>query len=275
MSCQSKIYEEGSLKKGTRLVFQVMVNEAIDFETDYQIEVLRNSFNERKIDFERMFEGESGQFTIDNINPDQEMQMRELFDNKCPGWNYSFSQNAVTLSLKPEAAEHIKNLSVDQTFATLRSRLEELRVKKAIIKKHGERADQILIELPPLEYTERIITILLTTAHLEIKEVREGPAQSKEMLMKMHGGEVPDRCEILPGDPKRTEGAYYIVNRVPVISGRDIKESQKDVDSYNMPAVSFTLTAEGAEKFSRFTKASCHCLGWKNLFCRYNSGCHI
>jgi preprotein translocase subunit SecD len=254
ISCKNQINEEGSLKEGTRLVFQAMINEGIDFETDYKIEILRDSFNGRKIDYEMILEGESGQFTIEGISPEQEMEIKAVIDNECPDWNYSFSQNAVTLSLKPEAAEHIKNLSFDQTFVTLRKRLEELRIKKAIIKKHEEKADQIIIELPPLEYIDRIISIIKTTAHLEIKLVKGGPAQSKEMLLEMYAGEVSDGYEVLQGDPKRTEGAYYLVNRVPVISGRDIKESQKDVDPNNMPAVLFILTKEGAEKFSRFTK---------------------
>jgi preprotein translocase subunit SecD len=254
MSCRSKIYEEGSLKEGTRLVFQVMVNEAIDFETSYQIELLRNNFNERNIEFERIFEGELGQFTTDSINPEQEIEIRELLDNKCPDWNYIFAQKTVAFTLKPEAAEHIKNVSADQTFAALRSRLEELGLKKVIIKKHEEKADQIIIELPPIEYIDRIISIIKTTAHLEIKEVRGEPAQTKEALLLEYNGEVPDGCEILREDPKITEGYYYLVNLVPVITGRDIKESQKDVDSFNNPAVSFILTAEGAEKFSRFTK---------------------
>jgi preprotein translocase subunit SecD len=254
ISCKNQINEEDSLKEGIRLVFQVMVNEAIDFETGNKIEILRDSFNERKIDFERILEGESGQFTIEGISPVQEMEIKAVIDNKCPDWNYSFNQNVVTLSLKSEAAEYIKNLSFDQTFAALRKRLEELRIKKAIIKKHEEKADHIIIELPPLEYIDRIISIIKTTAHLEIKEVRGGPAQSKEMLLEMNAGEVPDGCEVLQGDPKKADGDYYLVNRVPVISGRDIKESQKDVDSYNMPAVLFVLTEEGAEKFSHFTK---------------------
>ncbi len=254
MSCQSKIYEEGSLKEGTLLIFQVMVNEAIDSETNYHIEQLRNAFSERNIEFVRIFEGESGQFTIDSINSQQEIQLKEVLDNKCPDWNYIFAQKTVTLRLKPKAAEHIKNLSVDQTFAALKERLKELWIKKAIIKRNEEKADQIIIELPPLEYIDRIISIIKTTAHLEIKEVKGGPAQTKEMLLETHGGEVPDGCEILQGDPKRTDGAYYLINRVPVITGRDIKESQRAVDSRNMPAVSFELTAEGSEKFSRYTK---------------------
>jgi preprotein translocase subunit SecD len=254
MSCKNQINEEGSLKEGIRLVFQVMVNEAIDSETIYQIEQLRNIMNERNIEFEKILEGESGQFTIDSIKPEQEFQMRELLDNKCPDWNYIFAQKTVTLTLKPVAVEHIKNVSVDQTFASLRSRLEELGLKKAIIKRHEEKADQIIIEIPPIEYIDRIISVIKTTAHLEIKEVRGKQAPTKEALLLEYNGEVPDGCEILREDPKITDGYYYLVNRVAVITGKDIKESQRAVDARNMPAVSFELTEEGAEKFSRFTK---------------------
>jgi len=253
INCKSKIYEEGSLKEGIRLVFQVMINDAIDYETDYQIERLRYAFDEKNITFQEISKIELGQFIINDINTIQEMQIIELLDDECPHWNYSFTEKAINLLLKPEAAEHIKKLSIDQTLSALRIRLEELRVKKAIIKKHEKIADQIIIELPPLEYIERIISILKTTGHLEIMVVRGGPAPVKETLLLEYNGEVPDGCEILKEEIGRIEKRYYLVNRAAIITGADIKQVKSSVDPYDNPAVYFTLSPVGARRFSLFT----------------------
>jgi preprotein translocase subunit SecD len=49
---------------------------------------------------------------------------------------------------------------------------------------------------------------------------------------------------------------YYIVRRVPVVSGRDLRNARPTLDENNLPAVSFSLNAEGARKFGDFTQAN-------------------
>jgi preprotein translocase subunit SecD len=49
---------------------------------------------------------------------------------------------------------------------------------------------------------------------------------------------------------------YYLVNKVPAITGRDLRNARETPDEYNKPAVSFTLNSEGVAKFSRVTAAN-------------------
>lgn len=253
-SCNYKTKKNVGLKKGTRLVFQANVDDAIAYETDYLIYRLRDALEMENIEFKTITKRNLNYVDINDINPNQQWQINELLDEDFMEWNYSITQQTVSLSLKPDAAQHIKKLAINQTMETIRNRLKEFRVRKAIVKRQENGAERIIVELPPIKIQERVINIIKTTARLGIKEVRGGPAPDRETLLLEHDGAVPDGCEILRGDPKRTEGAYYLINRVPVITGRDIKESRRTMDSHNLPVAAFTLTDEGAYKFSRFTR---------------------
>src|SRR5690606_529091 len=46
---------------------------------------------------------------------------------------------------------------------------------------------------------------------------------------------------------------YYLVRRVAGITGRDLRNARPTLDENNQPAVSFSLNAQGADKFGRLT----------------------
>src|SRR5262245_66622184 len=62
------------------------------------------------------------------------------------------------------------------------------------------------------------------------------------------------------GDIAATGGTpstqYYSVRRVPAVSGRDLRNARPTLDENNLPAVSFSLNSEGAQKFGDFTAAN-------------------
>jgi preprotein translocase subunit SecD len=47
---------------------------------------------------------------------------------------------------------------------------------------------------------------------------------------------------------------YYVVRRVSVVSGRDLRNARPTLDENNLPAVSFSLNQEGARKFGTATE---------------------
>jgi len=49
---------------------------------------------------------------------------------------------------------------------------------------------------------------------------------------------------------------YYLVRRVPVVTGRDLRNARPSLDENNRPAVSFSLKPDGATKFANFTGAN-------------------
>jgi preprotein translocase subunit SecD len=65
--------------------------------------------------------------------------------------------------------------------------------------------------------------------------------------------------EIVPGvtganTPGETAGTvYYLVRRVAAVTGTDLRNARPTLDENNQPAVSFTLSNEGARKFGKVT----------------------
>ena len=98
--------------------------------------------------------------------------------------------------------------------------------------------------------------IIRSTALLELKLVEEGPAISREVLLQTRNGVVPTDMEVVTGTSAALTGGvsetvYYLVRRVPAVTGRDLRNARPSLDEYNQPAVSFTLNREGARRFVR------------------------
>jgi preprotein translocase subunit SecD len=99
-----------------------------------------------------------------------------------------------------------------------------------------------------------VIEILKTTAQLEFRLVKGGPAPTREALLEEYGGEVPASMEVLRGDPERTQGEYYLVSDIAEVVGKDLRNARRSTDEWNNPAVSFTLNPDGAKRFARLTE---------------------
>src|SRR5437667_10046452 len=85
-----------------------------------------------------------------------------------------------------------------------------------------------------------------------------GPFPSAAAAAQNYGGLVPANLEVLPsverGVPSGGEGSYYVVQRVASISGRDLKGAYPSRDENGRPAVSFHLSADGAQRVGRVTE---------------------
>ena len=86
---------------------------------------------------------------------------------------------------------------------------------------HGDSGDQILVQLPGFDDVARAKEIIRSTAKLELKLV-DNVAPTEEQLMAGRT-QLPPQSEIIAGVAE-TGGAnrvYYLVERIPVITGRD------------------------------------------------------
>jgi preprotein translocase subunit SecD len=103
---------------------------------------------------------------------------------------------------------------------------------------------------------DRAKEIIRSTGLLELKIVEQGPSPTREGLLT--GGQVPVGMDVIPGaaggapgDPATT--VYYLVRRVAAVTGTDLRNARPTLDENNQPAVSFTLSNEGARKFGKVT----------------------
>jgi len=218
------------LQGGMHLVFQVITDDAVNIETDQEMIRLENLFKKKNVDYEKISKGELGKFTIENINPEQEGKIKDILDDNFKEWDYSFSGNSISLSLKPNVIRYIRDQAVNQAVETIRNRVDEFGLAEVPIQRQGLGGERIIVELPGVPNPDRMMNLIKTTAILEWKLVTGGPAPTVEKLLEAYGGKVPAGMEVLKGDPRRTEGGYYLVSRVAPITGKDLRNARPSVD---------------------------------------------
>lgn len=247
-----KIHLGLDLKGGMHLVLEVITDDALSIETDQEILRLEDLLKRENLEYATVSKEDIIRFSIQEINLDQEEEIKDLLDDYFKDWDYSIMGNLVSFSLKPGAVNHLRDLSVRQARETIQNRVDELGLADPIIQRQGT-GNRIIVELPGVENPDRIKNIIKTTALLEWKLVLGGPAPDRETLLQDFGGEVPSDAEILRGDPDRTEGGYYLVSRVAPVTGKDMINARRSTDEWNNPAVLFTLNAEAGRRFYKFT----------------------
>jgi preprotein translocase subunit SecD len=80
--------------------------------------------------------------------------------------------------------------------------------------------------------------------------VDAGPFPDQNAARDNFSGTIPDHLELLP-DP---QFRYYAVERSAPVTGIDLKDAFVSRDENGRPAVGFTFTADGAQRFGRLTE---------------------
>lgn len=243
------------LRGGIHLVLQVVTDDAIENETDQEILRLVEQLKKKEITYKGVIKREErvGQIILQNFDPEKEGQVRDLLDDLFQEWDSTFAGDSATLTLKSNVVTYLRDQAVRQSMETIRNRVDELGLAEIPIQRQGLTGERIIVELPGIENPDRVKNIMKTTAKLEWKLVTAGPAPDRETLLQDYGGQAPEDMEVLRGDPKRTQGGYYLVNRVAPVTGKDLTDARRSTDEWNNPAVAFTLNADGAKRFYKFT----------------------
>ncbi|MBI2816691.1 MAG: protein translocase subunit SecD [Acidobacteria bacterium] len=255
------------LRGGTHLVLQVMVNDAINAEADQTIERLKATFKQKQITYgditriDAVDIHDDGGILVQGIPVEQTSAFREAIDQTEPTWTYSQTQGgAYQLTLRKPASAELRERTLQQALETIRNRIDSLGVSEPTIQERGQGEYEILVQLPGVDDPARVKEIMQTTAMLEITEVKDGPYPSREQALSQLGGVLPPGTELLES-VERPEGAsgsvaneWYLVNRMPAVSGRDLRTASPGRDENNRPEVDFKLTADGARRFGTFTQ---------------------
>ncbi len=250
----AKIKRGLDLKGGIHLVLQVRTDDAINIETDQEIARLEELFKKNSITYTKVAKEGLGRISVQGAMADQEGKTRDLFDEYSREWDYSFTADRANLSLKPLAAQSLRDQSVVQAKETIDNRINTFGVAEPLIQRQGD--DQIVVELPGVDDPERVKELIKVTAVLEWKLVKAGPAPDEATLLQAYNGQVPDDAEVLKGDPKRGQGGFFLVDKVAVVTGKDLRTIRRTTDEWNNPAVSFTLNSDGGARFEQVTGAN-------------------
>lgn len=250
----TKIKRGLDLKGGIHLALQVMTDDSINIETDQEIARLGELFKKNDISFQKITKEGLGRIAIQGTLADQEGKTRDLLDQYTRDWDYGFSGDRANLTLKPLVIQFLRDQSVSQAKETIDNRINGLGVSEPLIQRQG--ADKIIVELPGVDDPERVKELIKVTAVLEWKLVKAGPAADEATLLQATNGQVPDDAEIVKGDPKRGESGFYLVDKVAVVTGKDLRTIRRVQDEWSNPAVSFSLNADGGARFEQVTGAN-------------------
>src|SRR5205823_7905101 len=231
-------------------------NDAINVDSDNQIETLKSGMRKAKIAYAEITKLDPAnhpeQIVIKGVPPEASSDLRNLVLD--PYDAASGPNNTWVVTMKPTALADTKKRAVEQAIETIRNRIDALGVSEPVIEEHGLGQYEILVQLPGVDDPARVKEIIQSTAMLEIRQVMGGPYSSQDAARQDKGGALPEDSTLMPGK-NNPDGSpnWYIVSRVPAVTGRDLRSADPSRDENGQPAVGFNLTAEGGRKFYAFT----------------------
>ena len=241
------------LKGGVHLVMRVQTDDALKLECDIESERLREELKSKNVTFGDITTVTPTQFRVDSVPPAADGAFRAAAQVVSNNFERGSGNNgSYVFTMKPNVQVNLREEAVVQARQTIERRVNELGVAEPSISQQG--ADQILVQLPGVSDVERAKEIMGSPAFLELKIVEQGPSPTKEALMV--NGEVPTGMEVVPGatgTPGDASTVYYLVRKASVVTGRDLRNAREAPDENNLPAISFTLNAEGGRKFGKAT----------------------
>ncbi|HEX9121486.1 MAG TPA: protein translocase subunit SecD [Terriglobales bacterium] len=252
------------LKGGTHLILQVMVNDAVNADSDRGIERLKESLKSKGIAYTDITkpdpQNNPDRIAIKGVPPESTADLREIVSNQLPEYVLtSGAENSWTLAMKAQSLTELKTRSVAQAIETIRNRIDQLGVSEPVIEEHGLGQYQILVQLPGVDDPARVKQIMQSTAMLEIRQALGGPYPSEQDALASKNGVLPPDSVLMSGrsigarTSDTTQTAWYIITRASAVTGRDLRDAQPTVDENNRPAVRFLLTGEGGRRFASFT----------------------
>ena len=251
------------LKGGSHLVMQIQVQDAFKSEADTTIQRLRSDLTAKRItvgdivrnDPATIAEAGSIAITISGVAPTQAGDLRQLITDSYGIWNFATAGQDYRLTMKTTEALALVRDTRAQTMNTIEKKINGLGLAESTVQQRGgtNSETEILVQLPGVEDPARIKQILKTAAKLELFEVQGGPFGTREEALTSKNGVLGFGSQIKSSG--RAGGEFYILARTPVVTGRDLRNSQPQMSPTNrsMWETTFVLAQDAAKRFGEFT----------------------
>ena len=244
------------LKGGVHLVLRVQTDDALRVQTEQESGRLQQELKTRGVPA-TVTVVDTTTFRVDSVPPAQDQTFRQAAEQEAVDFDRSVGTNGTyTFRMRPNIIVTLREETIVQARQTIERRVNELGVTEPSIAQQG--ADQILVQLPGVTDVDRAKGIIGSPGMLELKLVEQGPALSREDVLRGTGGIVPSDMEVLTGASDPAIGAtggttYYLVRRIAAVTGRDLRTARVQLDTNNAPAVGFSLNSAGGAAFARVT----------------------
>jgi len=131
--------------------------------------------------------------------------------------------------------------TIQQSLEIVRRRVDEVGTREPSIQRQGE--DRIVIQVPGIGSADELKALIGTTAQLTFNPVI---SRTSDPDAQVGSGEV-----LLPSLDE--PGAFYVLERRPVVTGEELTDAQPSFDQNGSPAVNFRFNPQGARKFGDYT----------------------
>jgi preprotein translocase subunit SecD len=254
------------LKGGTHLILQVMVNDAINADTDQAADRLKEDLRTANVPYNEITKPDPQnapeRVVVRGVPPENSADLRRLVQDRLSEYDLaSGAENSWTLTMKPSVLTELKNRAVAQAIETIRNRIDSLGVAEPTIQEHGLGEHQILVQLPGVDDPARVKDIIQSTAMLEIRQSLGGPFPSEQAAYQANNGTLPPNAILMKGRTERNntsdnlQDEYWLVSRSIAVGGKDLRQARVESDENARPQVGFVLTRDGGRRFSTFTGA--------------------
>lgn len=255
------------LQGGTHLILQVQVQEAISQETDQTSGRLTTQLRSKNIRYEEIRRVDDTHIQVRGLAPENTAQFRDLItDQLLREWELAPApgeSGGYLLTLRPSAIVAIQQQTMEQSLETIERRINALGLTEPTIQFHGRNDNEILVQLPGEGDPSRAKAVIQAGGQLELKLVEDNAVYPSEIsALTAHNGILPVGTELVRGrnEANATPGtggeAWYILQRAPVVTGRDLRSAQENRDTRNPGQweVNFSLSTEAARRFGPFTE---------------------
>jgi preprotein translocase subunit SecD len=252
------------LQGGAHLIYQVVVSEAVNDETNNVVTGIRQNLKAANLTYTQVFKPDPVKspevIQITGVTPAQATNVRSVLDDKYSN-QYDLtgggSDGTFTLTMKATEVKTIDQRTVAQAIETIQDRVNSLGVSEPVVQQYGLGDNQILVELPGISDIDRVKSLLSETARLEIHAVVGGPYGNEQDAIQGQGGAIPADEMLVHGNGNLVSGSdsdsIYVVQRLAIVSGTDFRSADPGVDQNGRRDVRFTLTNEAGDKFYDYT----------------------
>jgi preprotein translocase subunit SecD len=241
------------LKGGTLLVLEVKLQDAFKAEAATTVERLKETMGKNGIggqpmlgfEPENLQDAEKVEVLVKGVPVDKTAAFRSMIADEYASW-----------VLTPVSSADYRMT----TMSTMENRINGMGLEESSVQQRQGvgNESEVLVSLPGMDDPDRVKSILSTAAVLELYEVKGGPYRSQQELLASNNGILPLGTKPMPSMKKASdqESGWYLVSRVPVITGRDLRDARPQQDEMGKWETRFVIAQDSKNRFGRFTEAN-------------------
>ena len=257
------------LQGGSQLILEVQVQEAVAQETDTTVDRLSTTLREKNVHYDEIRRVDDTHILVRNIDPSQYSVLSDIVSTQYNNvWDIAPAAgetNSYTLTLRPGAVAAIQEQTDTQATETIEQRINALGLTEPTVRpRGGSTTNQILVQLPGVSDLAEARAVIQAGGQLEFRLVNDPQTYPSVAAYMAQHTVLPAGDElVLACADNRVVGAnagetYYVLNRAPIITGRDLRSATESRNTANPGTwqVNFTLSPEAARRFGPFTQAN-------------------